>query len=75
MLYELEGICEYLHIPIPEKLEGRKGKAKMKSLHRSCGATYHEGEKALSLIKALDFKKILEKAPIDLEALKQHLLK
>ncbi len=47
---------------------------KMKMLYRSCGLTYHEGERALSLIQALDFEQIMEKGPIDLSGLKQHLL-
>ena len=74
MLYDLEGVCRFLKISVPEKIVGRKGKAKMKMLHRSCGQTYHEAEKALPLIEALDFNKIMEKSPIDLKRLKQHLL-
>lgn len=74
MLCDLEGVCKFLGIPVPEKLVGRKGKAKMKMLYRSCGLTYHEGERALSLIQALDFEQIMEKGPIDLSGLKQHLL-
>ncbi len=74
MLYDLEGICRFLNIAVPEKLVGRKGKAKMKMLHRNCGLTYHEAERAMPLIKSLDFNKIVEKGPIDLRILKQHLL-
>lgn len=74
MLCDIEGICNFLNIPVPEKLIGRKGKAKMKRLHMSCGLTYHEADRALPLIRALDFNKIMQKGPIDLKVLKQHLL-
>ncbi|MCR5203378.1 MAG: hypothetical protein K6D02_09905, partial [Lachnospiraceae bacterium] len=40
MLYNVKGVCRYLGIEVPEKLIGRKGKAKMKALYRSCGKTY-----------------------------------
>ncbi len=69
MLVDLEGICRYLEIPIPRELKGRKGKAKMKALFRSCGRTYHEGEKSLDMIERLDFRKIIEKGPLNLKAL------
>lgn len=75
MLCDLEGVCRYLSIPVPENVSGRKGKAKMKMLHRSCGATYHEAEKALPLIESLDFSKIMEKQLVDLQGLRNHLLK
>jgi hypothetical protein len=42
ILSDLPGVCAYLGIEVPDKLSGRKGKAKMKALYRSCGNTYHE---------------------------------
>ena len=74
MLYDIEGICKFLRIPVLREIPGRKGKAKMKMLYRSCGLTYHEAERALPLIESLDFNKIMEKGPIDLKGLKAHLL-
>lgn len=66
LLCDLEGICRYLNIDVPDELSGRKGKAKMKALYRSCGATYHEGERAKEMIRNLDFEKIIAEAPIGL---------
>ena len=69
MLYDVEGVCRYLGIEVPEKLTGRKGKAKMKALYRSCGSTYHEGDKAESMVESLDFQKIVDNSPLELEKL------
>lgn len=74
MLYDIESILKYLGIPMPEKLVGRKGKAKMKALYRSAGNTYHEGDRAKAMIEQLDFSKITERAPIDLQILQENLL-
>ena len=52
---------------IPENISGRKGKAKMKALYRSCGNTYHEGERAGEMIDSLDFQRIVEKSPLELK--------
>lgn len=73
MLVDLEGICEYLGIPVPRELKGRKGKAKMKALYRSCGNTYHEGEKSADMVESLDFQKIIAKGPIDLNRLENEM--
>lgn len=75
MLYDIESIITFLNIPVPEKLVGRKGKAKMKALYRSAGKTYHEGDRAKDMIEALYFSKIVERAPICLQVLQEHLLK
>lgn len=69
MLYDLSGICRYLGITPPEKMTGRKGKAKMKALYRSCGKTYHEGEKSADMVQQLDFEKIMKNGPIPLDML------
>ena len=73
LLYDLEGICGFLKIPLPDKLVGRKGKAKMKALYRSCGATYHEGDRAEDMIKILNKEKIINNAPLDLQQLKNNI--
>lgn len=67
MLCDLTGICRYLQINPPEKLTGRKGKAKMKSLYRSCGKTYHEGERSKEMVEQLDFAKIMKESQICIE--------
>ena len=69
MLMDVAGICRYLGIEVPDKLHGRKGKAKMKALFRSCGSTYHEGDKAKDMIEGLDFQKIVENSPLNLQCL------
>lgn len=73
MLVDLEGICKYLGIPVPTELKGRKGKAKMKALYRSCGNTYHEGEKSADMVESLDFYKIIDEGPIRLDVLRDSL--
>lgn len=74
MLVDLYGICKYLEIVPPEKLIGRKGKAKMKFLYRSCGKTYHEGEKSTDMVEQLDFAKIMKESPIKLDKLAMELI-
>ena len=69
MLYDLAGVCKYLGIDVPQKLAGRKGKAKMKALYRMCGNTYHEGDKAKAMVEILDFQKIVDNSPLDLNSL------
>lgn len=73
MLVDIESICKYLGITAPKELKGRKGKAKMKALYRSCGNTYHEGDKAENMIKNLDFQKIINEGPIDLKKLENNI--
>lgn len=73
MLVDIESICKYLGITAPKELKGRKGKAKIKALYRSCGNTYHEGDKAENMIKNLDFQKIINEGPIDLKKLENNI--
>jgi len=75
MLCDLPGICRYLGVTPPERLIGRKGKAKMKALYRSCGRTYHAGEKSEDMVKKLDFEKIIKDGPIRLDILVGELTK
>lgn len=75
MLYDLEGVCRYLNISVPDSLKGRKGKPKMKELYRSCGNTYHEGDRAEPMIETLDFQKIVDNSPLDLQSLVELLIK
>lgn len=69
MLLDSESIFQFLEIkpvPIPA---GSKGKRKMKKLFRlkGMGSAYHEGERALPLISALNFDRIISLAPIPLQ--------
>ena len=76
MLMDLEGICRFLNTKTVnlDSLKGRKGKAKLKQLYRSCGQTYHEGDRANSMIANLDFEKIVNLSPIQLNLLNKHIL-
>lgn len=74
MLYDLQGICKFLGIDVPNQLRGRKGKAKMKDLYRACGNTYHEGDKASDMVEMLDFEKIISSGPIRLDILRDELV-
>lgn len=69
LLCDVDGVCSFLAIDKPENLKGRKGKSKMKNLYRSCGNTYHEGDKAETMIESLDLQKIVDKSPLDLKRL------
>ena len=66
MLCDLNGVCQYLGISVPSRLNGRKGKAKMKALFNSCGQTFHEGDRAQSLIDSLNFQTIIDNSPLNL---------
>ena len=74
MLVDCLGVCNFLQISVPEKLAGRKGKAKMKALYRGVGRTYHEGDRASGMIESLDFQKIMEEGPIAMKYLKDDLV-
>ncbi|MBQ9512541.1 MAG: hypothetical protein IJR58_05055, partial [Lachnospiraceae bacterium] len=67
MLQDIEGVCAYLRIDVPVSLEGRRGKAKMKHLFRSCGNAYHEGARARELIRSLDMQKIMNTGVLPLK--------
>ena len=54
-------------------LPGRKGKAKMKILYRSVGATYHEESRAKSLIDSLDMQYLLDNAPVPLYKIEEEI--
>ena len=74
ILLDYKGVLNFLGLPSHTEVTGRKGKAKMKALHRLIGRAYHEGERAEGMIRALNFDKIVNDAPIQLELLKNQLL-
>ena len=72
MLCDYAGVLSFLGLPTDTDLpNGRKGKARMKKLHKKVALNkpYHEGDKARPLIRALDMDKILKTAPIPLVSL------
>ena len=73
MLVDLPNILKYLGLDEVASLPGRKGKAKMKNLYRSVGATYHEGSRAKSLIDSLDMQYLLDNAPVPLYKIEEEI--
>lgn len=75
MLCDIAGVCAYLGLPDDSVPSGRNGKTKMKSLFRARDSRrpYHEADKALPLIQALDMRVIRDRAPIPLAAIDEAL--
>ncbi|MBQ7265343.1 MAG: hypothetical protein IJS61_04515 [Firmicutes bacterium] len=76
MLLDSDGVFKYLDmlpVPIPN---GKKGKRKMKKIFRMKGSgyAYHEGNRAVSLIDSLDFKKIISLSDIPFSEVEKSLL-
>ncbi|MBQ9057919.1 MAG: hypothetical protein IJ125_01915 [Atopobiaceae bacterium] len=69
MLCNYTGVLSFLGLPSNTEMPyGRKGKARMKKLHKmvALNKPYHEGDKARPLVRALDMDEILRTAPIPL---------
>lgn len=71
LLYDIDGIYNFLGSEEKIKPVGRKGKAKIKHLFRKNGKTYHSGKRAADLIKFLDMNKIIQDSPIGLNKIKE----
>ena len=72
MLCDYAGILAFLGLPESTPMpSGRKGKVKMRKLHQKVALNkpYHEGDRALPLIRALDMDAIMATAPIPLTQL------
>ena len=72
MLCDYDGVLAFLGLREDTQLpKGRKGKVRMKQLHRmvAINRPYHEGERARPLVQALDMGKIVKSAPIPLGTL------
>ena len=66
LLYDSEGICNYLEVPnqpIPRK---GNGKTTLKEFYRKFGKAYHEGERAYTMISGLDMDLIISRSEIQL---------
>ena len=74
MLLDVDGVCRFLEIPTCEIPSGKKGKSKMKRLFIQSGKTYHEGERAKSLIDALDKNVIINKSTIPFSKIEKFVL-
>ena len=73
LLIDVEGIFKYLGLPVEPLPTGGKGKSKMKKIFRKKGVecAYHEGERALPLIQALDLGKIVRDSPLPLKEIER----
>ena len=72
MLCDYDGVLAFLGLREDTQLpKGRKGKVRMKQLHRmvAINRPYHEGERARPLVQELDMGKIVKSAPIPLGTL------
>lgn len=72
MLCDFLGVLAHLKLPAGSLPSGRKGKAKMKNLFNMAGRTYHEGDRAKSLIDALDKDVIIFQALVPYKELEKH---
>lgn len=69
LLYDLEGICNWLRIKVPNKLTGNNGYDKIQKIFKKGNKIYIKGKKVSGLLERLDISKILEKANSELEPL------
>lgn len=77
MLCDYAGVLGFLGLPADTELpNGRKGKARMKKLHKmvALNKPYNEGDEARPLVRALDMGKILRTAPIPLDVLEETII-
>lgn len=76
MLCDYPGVLRFLGLPEDTALPpGRKGKARMKRLFHmvALNRPYHEGQKALPLIRSLDMEAIKAAAPVPFKELEETL--
>lgn len=72
-LFDIDGICAFLHCPVVsiDTLHGRKGTAKIKELYRNNGSCYHKGTRARPMIDSLDKQRIMDSCPIPLNKIER----
>lgn len=75
MLVDFNGVCDFIGIPVNSVPSGRKGKVKLKSLYRTGGKYYHEGERSKPLIQSLNMDLIIKKSGIPLNKVEEHCFK
>ena len=73
MLVDADGIFKFLEIKPIAIPTGSKGKVKLKKIFRAKGqgSAYHAGERAESLINALDLDKIISTSPVPLNKIQE----
>lgn len=74
-LKDIQGLCTYLKIPIPKKLEGKNGYEKMKVLFKkgSKPKIYQKGSNSHMFVPSLNLKKIRDSIKEELKTLEDSL--
>ncbi len=71
LLYDKEGICNYLGIQNQTIPREGNGKTTLKQFYRKFGKAYHEGERASDMIWGLDMALIVANAEIQLHLVEE----
>jgi len=71
LLYDKEGICNYLGVHNQAIQREGNGKTTLKQFYRKFGQTYHEGERAADMIWGLDMDLIVSNAEIQLHMVEE----
>lgn len=69
LLYDVEGMCNWLRIKMPTKITGKNGYDKIQNIFKKGNRIYIKGKKVSGLLERLDISKILDKANSELEPL------
>lgn len=69
LLYDTIGICKWLRIKEPSKINGKNGYEKIQSLFKKGNKIYIKGRKVSGLLERLDIQKITESTKKELEPL------
>lgn len=69
LLYDVTGICKWLRIKEPSKVNGKNGYEKIQSLFRKGNKIYVKGRKVSGLLERLDIQKIMNSTNKELEPL------
>ena len=69
LLYDVEGMCNWLRIKMPNKLTGKNGYDKIQNIFKKGNRIYIKGKRVSGLLERLDISKILDKVNSELEPL------
>lgn len=73
MLYDLKGICRWLRITPPSKINGNNGYEKLQNLFRKSNKTYIKGKKVSGLLEKLDVNLIISQVGEEIDILLKEL--
>ncbi len=69
LLYDLDGICSWLRIQVPGKVNGKNGYEKLNNLFKKKNKLYIKGKSVAGLLERLDISKIMDAVNDELEPL------